>query len=147
MGFDTILSESNDNKKLKNLCRLQKRILVTRIKKPGKLINLSEKIIISSDALADQLRQVVREAGIKSSPFFSRCADCNRKVYPIDKSTVEDRLPERVRQREKHFTICSKCGKLFWKGTHYQAMLQFLCRELDGVENQNQSEFTLTESD
>jgi len=147
LGFDTIVSESNESSKLKRICQLQKRILVTRIRKPGKLSYPTHVIIIASDSLAEQLRQVATEAHLYKCAIFSRCLDCNRKVYPIEKSSIESIIPYKVRQREQLFTVCRKCGKIFWRGTHYKAMLQFLCRELDGDPSENGTEFTLTESD
>lgn len=147
LGYDTTVSQTNNSKKLRQLCQLQNRILIIRIRKPGKLGDKNHVIIINSDKLAEQLRQMITELHINVSSVFSRCLDCNRKVYAIKKTAILTRLPEKVRQKEEHFTICRKCGKIFWHGTHYQAMLQFLYRELDGVLKKEEAEFTLTDSD
>ncbi len=145
LGFDTVIAESGNPQQWLRICNLQKRILLTRARKSDKLKAFDKIILILSDRHAQQLNQIITELQPGDFHIFSRCLCCNRKVYPISKELVIDRLPPKVRERADHFTHCRKCGKIFWKGTHFVAMLQFLSREIDGLKGANLEEFVLTE--
>ncbi len=145
LGFDTGIAATNNIKDWARLCNLQNRFLLTRIKlnnKPNRIMNY---LVIQSDAYPEQLKQVIRELDLDEFCIFSRCIYCNRVVYPIEKSKILDRLPEKVKHREEHFTQCLKCRRIYWKGTHFDAMLKTLNHIILGIVIKNISEFVLTE--
>jgi len=145
LGYDTTITNSNDVATLARICALQNRILLTRMKKNEKLSLIKTMLKIESDAYAEQLRQVISEFNLNQFNIFSRCLYCNRTVYPIAKNKILPRLPEKVKNREEHYTCCRKCGRIYWKGTHFENMLQFLDSTLDGITSKNIREFVLTE--
>lgn len=145
LGFDTVITESTDAVKLLRICRLQNRILLTRIKKQDKLQADKRMLRILSEHYGDQLQKVVQEFELKDFNIFSRCLYCNRSVHPIAREKIMHKLPEKVRNRETQFTRCPKCGRLYWKGTHFERMLQTLDSLLDGIAGKKISEFVLTD--
>lgn len=48
----------------------------------------------------------------------SRCIRCNGMLEAVDKRTVLDRLPPRVRTDQQRFRRCRGCGQVYWPGTH-----------------------------
>ncbi len=124
LGFDTVTTQSNKPRNWGRICQVQNRILLTRTRKSvtiGK--NVRQHIVIKSEDYLQQLRQVFTQLKISELTILSRCLDCNRKVYPISKEKIVHLLPPKVQQGQDEFTYCRKCGKIYWKGTHYQAMM------------------------
>src|SRR5215472_2244606 len=66
----------------------------------------------------EQLAQVFREFQLElGSP---RCMSCGGELQNVDKQAVHERVPPRTyRWLDKYF-LCSRCGKLFWHGTHWE---------------------------
>ncbi|HOD17181.1 MAG TPA: Mut7-C RNAse domain-containing protein [Candidatus Cloacimonadota bacterium] len=137
LGYDAVVTLKTNKKNLENLCRLQNRILLTRIKLPEKLPQGSRLLFINSEKPLEQLRQVISDLGLKEYKPFSRCLDCNRLLELIDKDRVLNLLPEKVQERQNFFTRCPHCHKIYWQGTHYDAMLKTLSSVIDNPENRN----------
>ena len=47
----------------------------------------------------------------------------------VDKASVLDRLPPKVREHYERFSTCDTCGRVYWEGSHWRNMR----RVLDGV--------------
>ena len=45
-------------------------------------------------------------------------------IEPVDKNEVLSELPEMVAARNDEFFRCAGCRKVYWKGTHYRAMME-----------------------
>ena len=54
-----------------------------------------------------------------------RCIDCNGVIRAVDKRDIEDRLQPLTRIHYHEFYRCDGCGKLYWKGSHYDHMERF----------------------
>lgn len=100
---------------------------------------------ISSEHHPEQLKQVVDELMLDKFCLFSRCLYCNRTVHPIAKEKVKHLLPEKVLIRENTFTGCRKCGKIYWKGTHFDSMLLMLKQILGFQSTADLQQFVLTD--
>ena len=57
---------------------------------------------------------------------FHRCTACNGILEPIDKESISDRLLPNTWQYYDEFRICPSCGKIYWKGSHYQRMKRLI---------------------
>lgn len=53
---------------------------------------------------------------------FTRCLVCNGSLLAVDKSLVDDQLEPQTRQAFNEFYRCTACGKIYWKGSHFQRM-------------------------
>jgi uncharacterized protein with PIN domain len=73
----------------------------------------------------DQLRDVLNRFGLagRISPF-TRCMYCNGQLLAVTKSEVEPELPPHTKQTKNEFKRCTRCGKVYWKGSHHAAMLR-----------------------
>jgi uncharacterized protein with PIN domain len=61
---------------------------------------------------------------------FSRCLCCNDPLRRVGKDEVVERLPPRTRAEFDEFHVCDACGRIYWRGSHYQRLRQFLERSL-----------------
>jgi hypothetical protein len=108
-GYDvTYLSEGLNDREILDLAAGEGRILLTR---DSQLHRSAEKrwikaVLIESNHLVKQLRQLVRCAGVKlqEAPLFSRCPLCNGEIA----------------QAEEGLWRCAECGKVYWEGRHWE---------------------------
>ena len=78
-----------------------------------------------------QLCMVVKHFGLKPELVLDRCAYCGAELIPVRKEGVRERVPPKAYDTAYDFTLCPKCGALFWKGTHYEGMVRMLERALN----------------
>lgn len=57
---------------------------------------------------------------------FHRCLVCNGLLKTVEKATIVDQLePKTIRYYDTFFQ-CTDCVKIYWRGTHYERMQDFL---------------------
>lgn len=67
-----------------------------------------------------QLKLLIRYFRLKPSLKLDRCVYCNTLLEFVEKDAVKDRVPEAVYKTAYDFSICSRCGHVYWKGSHYK---------------------------
>ncbi len=109
-----------------NLARLavkERRILLTRSEKHAKSDwKFGRQRIIAEDYI-DQLKELKELIELDEAMVGNRCMECNRTLYPIDKAKAKGLVPEYVLETQDHLLICRKCGRVYWRGTHWEKML------------------------
>lgn len=66
----------------------------------------------------EQLLFVRRELELPLKP--TRCMACGGELLQVEKQSVRDRIPPRTYPWLDDYFVCRRCGRLFWKGTHWQ---------------------------
>jgi len=66
----------------------------------------------------EQLAEVFRE--FQLTPRASRCMSCGGTLRPVEKHSVENRIPPRTARWLDSYFLCDDCGRLYWHGTHWQ---------------------------
>jgi len=139
-GFDAVLCGRQGDEEIARLSRQQKRILLTRDR--GLLMRriVTHGLLVRSLVPRLQLAQVfsrfdlagpVRSATGGSTGLFSRCMACNGVLERIDKSHIVEMVPPLVAEACAEFSRCPGCGKVFWRGTHWEGMMR-LAEEMLG---------------
>jgi uncharacterized protein with PIN domain len=139
VGFDTESFNGADDSEMVATAQAENRIILTRdtgvIER--RLITSGEvkAILIESDRLAQQIRQVRQILNIDNSQFkpLTLCLECNRLLIPRNKAEVKDRIPPYVFQTQEQFVVCPLCNRIYWKGTHWQSIQQKITHFNDGV--------------
>jgi uncharacterized protein with PIN domain len=125
MGFDT-LSESQ----YPNGSFLQRigpdRIFLTRTQRLAGERRGLKTIFIQANDPADQVVELIREAGLRPDDIqsFSRCIICNERIIAVAKHAVRRSVPDYVWNNQVNFSTCPKCGRVFWRGTHTERALK-----------------------
>lgn len=127
LGFDTEYFDSDDMAHLFVTAFNEKRTIVTKIRKLSDTKSLKV-IYVKSDLLKEQFIELKKKikARVNAKGLFTRCADCNKKVFEIAKSSARDFVPEYVFKTQKKFFQCPSCAKVFWKATHWDRAKEFL---------------------
>ena len=89
---------------------------------------------VRSDDPKKQIKEIIQRFDLKNSVApFSRCLECNGELKKINKTKIYERLAPSTRKYYKTFFICNQCDKIYWKGSHYQKMTEFL-REIADID-------------
>jgi uncharacterized protein len=133
MGYDTVFFREQDDARIVSQALREERTILTRdthlmewgVIRTGRIIAL----LLQSDKPKEQLSEVVRTLALDvSSRSFTLCLACNQTLLPIEKPLVKDRVPPYVFRTQDTFMGCPLCHLLYWRGTHWHAMLQQLHR-------------------
>jgi uncharacterized protein with PIN domain len=125
-GYDAAYAAHVDDRQLIARALAEGRVLLTRdadlmhrrVITHGTL----RALLLDSDRVAEQLRQVVAELGLSSGRELTRCLECNAELEPRPKDRVSDRVPPYVRATQSRFSECPRCGRVYWPGTHWERM-------------------------
>ena len=130
LGFDSIFFTGRNDSEMVSTALAENRIILTRdtqIAKRSVAINGLLKVIsINSDMLPEQFRQVASELNMDSSRFrpFTLCLEDNGPLVERTKEEVKDRVPPFVFKTQEKYVECPKCRRIYWKGTHWQKMME-----------------------
>ena len=116
LGFDTAYYRNTNGKTIIYHSRKEGRTILTRSKILKK--KYDDTMLIESEHLMDQLKQVTKSAKIKTP--FARCPVCNIEIKEVKKQIVKEDVPAYVFEIHNEFKKCPQCGRVFWKGTHYK---------------------------
>lgn len=126
MGHDVIYGERLSGPGLIRAARADDRLILTRDRKLRKR-QPPDYLFIESDHYREQLRQVIRECGLRPLDHaFTRCLECDIILEPRIKADVERIVPPYVLATQEKFSWCPKCRRIFWPGTHHERMLEEL---------------------
>ena len=133
LGYDAVFFEGDDDAYMIDRALKERRVILTRdtqIMKRGVITSGRLKaILIDSDQPELQVRQVIDALHIdlQSRPF-TICLECNNHLEERQKEEVKERVPPYVFQTQQQYMECPACHRIFWRGTHWQAMLRKLER-------------------
>ncbi len=123
LGYDTAYFSQIEDSELVRIARAEGRMLLTRDRELARRKGFSC-LLIESDRFEEQMRQLLRDLDLDVDSSSSRCARCNTALRPVGKEEVEERVPPYVLRRHEHFSLCPRCDKVYWRGTHWQRMWQ-----------------------
>ncbi|MBI2855255.1 MAG: Mut7-C RNAse domain-containing protein [Chloroflexi bacterium] len=136
MGYDTLLIPDIEDGELVRVALKEDRIVLTRdryIMRRRMVVSGELKaLLILSDALDSQLRQVVEAYGLNARLGFSRCIECNVLLLEVPREDARERVPPFVFQTQEEFMECPSCQKMYWRGTHWHNMRLELARLRNG---------------
>ena len=64
---------------------------------------------------------------------FTRCLRCNTRVVAVDAATVGEHVPPRTRATFREFRQCPGCGRIYWRGSHYERLSRLIERARDSA--------------
>lgn len=127
LGLDCLYDNAYEDEELVRISVEEGRILLTRDR-----LLLMHKIITQGYLLrslnsTEQLYEIVRRYGlVRWVRPFQRCMNCNHLLEPVEKELVLDKLEPLTKKYYFDFKICPACDQVYWKGSHYEKMLQVI---------------------
>jgi uncharacterized protein with PIN domain len=131
LGFDTRYENDATDAHLASVSTGEHRILLTKDRGLLKRSQVTHGYCVRGIGPRRQLTEIVQRFDLLGSIHpFQRCLRCNAALMHVEKGAVEDRLPPGVKQLHNEFRQCSACGKIYWKGSHYDRMQQLIRTQL-----------------
>jgi len=125
MGYDTLYGDGDDSELIK-IAVDEKRVLITRDRE---LHNRYENsLLVEGTELENQIRSVMDslDLRINMENALSRCTVCNTPVRKIRKDEVKGKVPPHAYETHDEFWICPDCKRIYWRGTHWENMKNFM---------------------
>ena len=107
------------------------RVLLTRDRELSQRCGV-QTLLIASEDLDEQVRQVLAELDLEPDQTFSRCPVCNVPLELLDPEIAQSRVPAYVAQTHDTFKACPACQRVYWRGTHFEPLQGLVERILDG---------------
>lgn len=127
LGFDSKYQNEIMDDKLAEISRNESRILLTRDRGVLKRTIVERGYFVRSTEPRDQVKELVDKFSLeKYADPFSRCVNCNGLLRPIIKGRVIERLEPKTKLYYNDFKICSVCNQIYWKGSHFKKIEQFI---------------------
>ena len=131
MGYDTLFFEGSNDSQMVATALAENRVILTRdtqimrrrVITKGQL----KAILIQSDEPERQMRQVMDTLKLDCQfQPFSICLECNQPLVERSREQVKDLVPPYVFQTQSQYMECPACHRIYWRGTHWQAMTRKL---------------------
>lgn len=128
-GFDALYANHLTDSELAAISAGQNRILLTH----DRSLLFHKQIVyacyIWSPVPEIQLAEVLERYHLEDQiRLFERCLRCNEPLLTIDKEVIQDRIPPKVLDSFTEFKTCPACGRIYWKGDHYDNMTKMIDR-------------------
>ncbi len=119
MGIDAEYAPPEKDDKILELARKEDRIIITRDRELSK----KDRVFLVPNEPAKKIIPFVLETYSVDIKPMTRCSRCNSIVEKIDKSDVEEFVPEGVLSWCDDYWKCTGCGQVYWKGTHWDEIM------------------------
>ncbi|HLO83717.1 MAG TPA: Mut7-C RNAse domain-containing protein [Nostocaceae cyanobacterium] len=127
LGFDTLYRNDYADEELAQISASETRILLTRDK--GLLMRslVTHGYYVRNTQPEQQIIEVLRRFDLfKLVVPFKRCLRCNGLLKYVSKQSIIDQLPESVHSQIDEFRRCEDCTQIYWKGSHYERLQNFI---------------------
>lgn len=138
LGFDTRFDPRWDDARLAEISQEENFFLLTRDR--GLLIRriVARGLYIHNTDPEEQVKEVLQRLGLRGriAPF-KRCLVCGGVLEPVElgstffEEKLRPRIPGKVLEWAAEFHYCTGCKKVFWKGSHYEKLIEMIDRYVD----------------
>lgn len=119
LGFDCAYDGGITDAELVRRALAESRTILTRDRKLADEWWVSNVYVVTADELRDQLLEVIRRYDLaRSIAVLSRCNECDEPVQPVPVEEIRNWVPPNVLELHHDFSMCPKCGRVYWEGTH-----------------------------
>jgi len=118
MGYDATYEKDHDDDSILRISKDEGRVILTRDEELAAR-GAPASVFVSSDDLDAQLRQVVGAFGLRADEKMVRCTVCNGELEVVAKESLRGQIPDGALDNHHEFFKCRGCGKVYWKGSHW----------------------------
>lgn len=132
LGIDAAYSKEESDDELLKRAEEEDRVIITRDKE---LSQRGRSLLVEKVPAEEIVPQVLENYEVKIDPL-SRCSVCNVSVIEVDKESVEEDVPEGIYERHETFWRCPECRRVYWKGSHWEKILE----KVEGMTQESESQ-------
>jgi hypothetical protein len=131
LGFDTLYRNDYPDDELAYTSHVETRILLTRDIGLLKRSMVVYGRFMRETAPKRRVMEVMQRFNLGDWVVpFQRCLTCNGQLHQVEKQQVMQQLSASTIQFYDEFHRCEDCGKVYWKGSHYERMREFMSQVL-----------------
>ncbi len=120
-GFDTAYQNDYSDERIVSIALLEKRCVLTRDRGILKRKAVTHGYCVRSSNPEEQAREVLLRFDLwNAARPFSLCITCNGAIGGVNKQDILALLPEMTRKCYDEFYRCGSCGKVYWRGGHFE---------------------------
>ena len=127
MGYDALFFTEPDDGGMVKIALAQGRTVITRdtgfMQRRAVTSGRVQALLLQDSEPEKQMQAIIRILKLdrKFRPF-SRCLECNTELLTREKADIAQLVPPRVYEKHEQYMACPLCGRIYWQGTHWQAM-------------------------
>lgn len=127
LGFDCLYENDFDDPEMADIAHHDGRILLTRDRRLLMRRIVRDGYCLRSLDSLEQLREIILRFDLtrRIHPFH-RCLRCNHPLEGVEKEKIIDQLEPLTREYFNEFHICPACKQIYWKGSHYERMMELI---------------------
>jgi uncharacterized protein with PIN domain len=128
LGFDSLFFSGSDDSHMVKQALAEGRVILTRDTEIMKrrVINNGRlnAVLIESEEPERQIQQLMATLNLKGqSRPFTICLECNQPLVERSPGEVRERVPPYVFRTQTQYMECPACRRIYWRGTHWKAMM------------------------
>lgn len=122
-GYDVEFWREGSDEALMAAAREQGRLILTKDRALAGRRGVHALLLHAEDldAQIGEARGGLSQRGPVPEPF-TRCAECNGRLAELSHTDAEGMVPLYVWHTQREFRRCTRCGRVYWKGTHWPAV-------------------------
>jgi len=129
LGFDTTFFNGPDDTEMVVQADAEVRVILTRdtgvIKRRLITSGRLKAVLLKSEKPREQMKQLLSAFDLRSRARpFTRCLECNQPLVSRPPGEVADRVPPYVYRTQTQYMECPDCHRIYWRGTHWKAMMK-----------------------
>lgn len=125
LGFDSAYRRDWDDVTIIDLSLRQHRIILTRDLGILKQSRVTHGYWLRHHEPLQQLREVLLALDLFGQiQAFTRCMECNGPIHPVDQAAIRGQIDPDILRRFEAFWQCQDCKRAYWRGSHYEHMLE-----------------------
>jgi uncharacterized protein with PIN domain len=127
MGYDALFFSEPDDGQMVKIALAQGRTVITRdtgfMQRRAVTSGRVQALLLKDSEPLKQMRDVIRILHLSNEyKPFTRCLECNTELHYTEKTGIAQMVPPRVFEKQEQYMACPLCGRIYWRGTHWQAM-------------------------
>lgn len=128
LGFDVDYLPRREDPELARISEIENRILLSRDRQLMMRRRVSRGLYVRSTDPEKQIVEVLDRLDLRDRCRpFSRCIECNGAIGPFvpgppGAEEIAARIPPGVRSWCSEYYYCKTCGRIYWKGSHYEKL-------------------------
>ncbi|HXH04514.1 MAG TPA: Mut7-C RNAse domain-containing protein [Candidatus Competibacteraceae bacterium] len=127
LGFDTRYRNDYHDVEIVRIARAERRIVLTRDLGILKHNAVTHGAFLHATNPRQQLAEVLTRFDLwRQVRMFSRCSHCNGLIVRTRRTELAEHLPGAILERYRAFYRCADCGQVYWEGSHYDRMNQWV---------------------
>lgn len=138
LGFDTEHAGASSDAEIAEQASSERRVVLTRDRELLKRKQITHGCYVRSSEPELQLAYVIQRLDLRRAARpFTRCVECNGRLEEAARGAIRGRVPRGVAARHLKFWECPRCERVYWRGSHYEALARRVAGALDAKAGRN----------